>query len=103
VYKRLSLAERYTIVQLRDVGQSIRQIAAAVDRPPSTISRELKRSGGSQVDCRAAYAEQRSRVRRWTGSKLERDDDQRDGLGRLKRDKGHQVVSYETIYRFFYA
>jgi IS30 family transposase len=116
-YEQLSLAERCTIAQLREAGQSIRQIAAAVDRPPSTISRELKRNGGSQVGYRADYAEQQSRARRWTGSKLERDDHLRAMVlgrleagwspeqiaGRLKRDLGHQVVSYETIYRFIYA
>jgi IS30 family transposase len=115
-YEQLSLAERCTIAQLREAGQSIRQIAAAVDRPPSTISRELKRNKASK-GYRADYAEQQSRARRWTGCKLERDDDLREMVlgrleagwspeqvaGRLKRDHGRQVISYETIYRFIYA
>jgi IS30 family transposase len=87
-----------------------------VDRPPSTISRELKRNKASK-GYRADYAEQQSRARRWTGCKLERDDDLREMVlgrlevgwspeqvaGRLKRDHGRQVISYETIYRFTYA
>jgi len=115
-YEQLSLAERCTIAQLREAGQSIRQIAAAVDRPPSTISRELKRNKASK-GYRADYAEQQRRARRWTGSKLERDDDLREKVlgrleagwspeqvaGRLMLDHGRQVISYETIYRFIYA
>ena len=115
-YEQLSLAERCTIAQFREAGQSIRQIAAAMDRPPSTISRELRRNKASK-GYRADYAEQQRRARRWTGSKLERDDGLREMVlgrleagwspeqvaGRLKRDHGRQVISYETIYRFIYA
>ncbi|MFL6821274.1 MAG: helix-turn-helix domain-containing protein, partial [Xanthobacteraceae bacterium] len=43
-YKQLSLEDRCDIARLQAAGRSIRQIAAALDRPPSTISRELKRN-----------------------------------------------------------
>lgn len=46
-YEQLSLAERCEIARLHGSGTSIRQIAAALDRPASTISRELKRNQGS--------------------------------------------------------
>ncbi|HSH99782.1 MAG TPA: helix-turn-helix domain-containing protein, partial [Reyranella sp.] len=42
-YGHLTLEERCTIAQLQQAGQSKRQIAAALDRSPSSISRELKR------------------------------------------------------------
>ena len=73
-YEHLSLEERCQIAQLRAEGQSIRHIAAAVDRPPSTISRELKRNSGAQLGYKPGYAEEQARARRWTGSRLERDD-----------------------------
>ena len=116
-YEHLSLEERCQIAQLRGAGQSIRQIAAAVDRPPSTISRELKRNSGAQLGYKPAYAEEQARARRWTGSRLERDDALRTLVleclargwspeqvaGRLARQRAERVVSHESIYRFIYA
>ena len=46
-YDQLGLEERCEIARLQDSGASIRQIAAAVGRQPSTISRELRRNTGS--------------------------------------------------------
>jgi IS30 family transposase len=116
-YDQLSLEERCTIARLREAGQSLRQIAAALDRPPSTISRELKRNAGSRVGYRPSYAEQQARARRWSGSRLERNDALRERVlnrlavgwspeqiaGRLAVDHGAPVISYESIYRFIYA
>jgi IS30 family transposase len=116
-YRQLSLEERCTIAQLREAGQSIRQIAAALDRPPSAVSRELKRNTGHQVGYRPSYAQQQARARRWSGSKLERDETLRNTVlerlaagwspeqvaGRLAREAGRTVISYESIYRFIYA
>jgi IS30 family transposase len=116
-YEHLSLEERCQIAQLRADGQSIRQIAAALDRPPSTVSRELKRNSGAQLGYKPGYAEEQARARRWTGSRLERDDALRtlvlDCLargwspeqvaGRLARQGAEPVVSHESIYRFIYA
>src|SRR5713226_2436000 len=116
-YEHLSLEERCRIAQLRADGQSIRQIAAAVDRPPSTISRELTRNSGAQLGYKPAYAQEQARARRWTGSRLERDDGLRTVVldclargwspeqvaGRLARQRAARVVSHESIYRFIYA
>jgi len=116
-YEHLSLEERCQIAQLRAAGQSIRQIAAAVDRPPSTISRELKRNSGAQLGYKPAYAQEQARARRWTGSRLERDDGLRTVVlerlargwspeqvaGRLAQERAGRVVSHESIYRFIYA
>ena len=116
-YDQLSLDDRCEIARLSANGSSVRQIAAALDRSPSTISRELKRNSGAQVGYRSSYANQQARARRWKGSRLERDESLRAAVierlasgwspeqiaGRLEREQGRKVISYETIYRFIYA
>ena len=116
-YKQLCLEERCEIARLSAGGSSIRQIAAALDRPPSTISRELNRNSGVQVGYKPSYAQQQMRARRWTGSRLEREPGLRRAVlerlgrgwspeqvaGRLAREHGRRVISYESIYRFIYA
>lgn len=52
----LTLAEREEISRSVVRGESIRSIAARLDRAPSTVSRELKRNGG-QENYRAAQAD----------------------------------------------
>jgi IS30 family transposase len=116
-YEQLSLEDRCEIARLQANGCSIRQIAAALDRSPSTISRELKRNSGRQVGYKPSYAQDQAKARRWTGSRLEREPGLRRAVlerlakgwspeqvaGRLARDAGHKVISYESIYRFIYA
>ena len=116
-YDQLTLEDRCSIARLHEGGQSIRQIAAALDRSPSTISRELRRNRGSKVGYKPAYAQEQARARRWTGSKLERDDTLRELVlgclangwspeqvaGRLRQQKAKTTISHETIYRFIYA
>ena len=115
-YEQLSLEDRCQIAGLQAEGRSVRQIAAALDRAPSTVSRELRRNRGVQA-YKAGYAQERTRARRWTGSRLEREPGLRRAVekrlaagwspeqiaGRLARDHGHKVISYESIYRFVYA
>ena len=43
-YQHLSINERACIFEFREMGLGIRQIAASLERSPSTISRELKRN-----------------------------------------------------------
>src|SRR6185437_1864155 len=61
--------------------------------------------------------DRRTRARRWTGSRLEREPDLRRAVmerlasgwspeqvaGRLALEHGRKVISYESIYRFIYA
>jgi IS30 family transposase len=63
------------------------------------------------------FADQQSKARRWSGSKLDRNGDLREIVltrlaqgwspeqvaGRLALDNRKSVISYETIYRFIYA
>jgi IS30 family transposase len=116
-YQQLCLEDRCEIARLSANGSPVRQIAAALDRAPSTISRELKRNRGAQVGYKPGYAQQQTSARRWKGSRLERDASLRAAVikrlasgwspeqiaGRFRRDQGRQVISYESIYRFIYA
>ena len=117
-YHQLSLEERCQISELQKQGRSVRQIAAALGRSPSSISRELKRNAGSQAaGYRPSHADDLAWARRWTGSKLDRDGSLREVVlgrllagcspaqvaGRLAREEGRDVISHETIYRFIYA
>jgi len=116
-YGQLTLEERCTIARLHEDGQSLRQIAAALDRPPSTISRELKRNRGKHVGYKPTYAQEQAKARRWTGSRLERDAELRTLVldllgrgwspeqiaGRLKQQNAPTIISHESIYRFIYA
>ena len=116
-YEQLSLEERCTLSRLSHAGKTMRQIAAAMDRAPSTIMRELKRNSGAKVGYQAAYAEQQAKSRRWRGSRLLRDGTlQAEVLkrlgqgwspaqvcGRLKKEQRRTVISYESIYRFIDA
>ena len=112
----LGLEERCQVAELHQAGQSIQQIAAAVDRSPSSISRELKRNRGVQVGYKPTYAQEQAAARRWKGSRLERNAELRElVLDRLKcgwspeqiagwlaRSKAATRISYESIYRFIY-
>jgi transposase, IS30 family len=120
-YDQLSVDERCEIARLQAAGASRRQIAAALGRSPSSIGRELKRNTGAGPRASAyqpAYAQAQTKARRWSGSRLERDEALRDqvlGLlrqgcspeqaaGRLKRGAGGRtVIGVESIYRFIYA
>lgn len=117
-YRHFSLEERCTIASLQASGRSIRQIAAALDRAPSSIARELKRNTTSaNAGYKPAQATDQARARRWKGSKLDRQTDLRRDVmralgrglspeqiaGRMAREQGSKKISHETIYRFIYA
>lgn len=115
-YRQIGIEERCEIARLSSEGRSIRQIAAALDRAPSSVVRELKRNSGVQVGYKPAYADQLARARRWTGSRLERDAELRERvLGQLaagwspgqiagrSRLEGTARIGTESIYRFIHA
>lgn len=113
-HTQLSQAERRTLARLRDQGRSARQIAAALERAPSTVTRELKRNTPADGGYDPRGAQAQTRARRFRGSRLERDAELRErvlalldsGLSpqraaeRLAREAGRQVISPESIYRF---
>ena len=116
-YTQVTIEERCEIARLRAAGASIRQIAAGLDRAPSTVARELKRNASRAMGYRPSYAQEQSRARRWSGSRLERNAALRACVlerlgwgwspeqvcGHLAREAGRTVISYESIYRFIYA
>src|ERR1700722_14431025 len=113
-YEQLSLEERCESARRREAGASIRKIAAALDRSPSSISRELKRNDASGRGCKPVFAGDQAWARRWRSSRLERAGDQQRVVGgrlrvgwspeqvagRFAREAGEKVISHESIYRF---
>jgi len=121
-YGQLSLEERIEIYRLRAGGKSRNEIAFALDRSPSTISRELQRNSQPSKKWAGGYEPVRAqqladRRRRWDCRfKLARQPDLRDHVGkslamghspeqiagRLAREHGRVIISHESIYRFIY-
>ena len=113
-YRHFSLEERCEIARLQAQGCSLRQIAAALDRSPSSISRELTRNSGRKLGYRPSYAAEQAKARRWKGSRLDRNPElaqgrspgsrpalfTRAGGGPNGAGGGPRVISHETIYRF---
>ncbi len=69
--RRYETGGRFWIARLLLLGTSVRQIAAALDRSASSISREIGRHGG-RYGYMAEYAAEQAKARRWRGSRLER-------------------------------
>src|SRR3954454_21356590 len=121
-YGKLSLEERVEIYRLHADGKSQNKIASALDRHPSTISRELRRNAQPTRVWKAGYAPVRAqqlaeRRRRMDGRfKLARQPDLRKCVhkslamghppeqiaGRLALEHGRVIISHESIYRFIY-
>lgn len=110
-YRHFDLDERIELARLSGAGHSVRQIASALDRAPSSIARELKRNRGSTIGYKPVYADQQARARRWCGCRLERDEPLRNQvLGQLAAGWSPEQVAgrsgrigAESIYRFVYA
>ncbi len=115
--RALSLAEREDVSRALVGGHSIRSIAATLGRAPSTISREIRRNGGSER-YRASHAEQAAWDRahrpkacklalhptlaRRVADKLQQQWSPQQIAGWLMRtypDDAACQVSHETIYR----
>src|SRR5712664_1380311 len=121
-YGQLSLEERVEIYRLHAGGRSQNEIASALDRAPSTISRELRRNSRPTKVWTGGYEPVRAqqlaeRRRRWDGRfKLARQPDLRNCVsnslamghspeqiaGRLALEHGRVIISHESIYRFIY-
>lgn len=121
-YKQISLSERIELYRLHKENRSVRAIASALGRSPSSISRELKRNSQPTKTWSKGYepvrAERlRERRREWDARfKLARDARLRAHVyerlrggwspeqiaGELRREHGHCIISHEAIYRFIY-
>jgi IS30 family transposase len=113
----LTLSEREEISRGIVAGASMRQIAAAIERSPSSVSREIARHGG-RARYRAAEADSQAwdrarrpkscllarhgRLQRIVASKLQLDWSPEQISGWLKAqfaEDGSMRISHETIYR----
>ena len=119
----LSREERYEIARLRGQGLSVRAVAEATGRHPSTVSRELRRNAaprGLGYQPELAHAMARARRARPKPSKLSRNPALRAAVqgmlnrklapeqasGRLKvlhPDDPSMRVSHETVYQSIYV
>lgn len=113
----LSWEEREEISRGIAAGDSVRMIAAAMDRAPSTVSREIARNGGrhryrANVSDEAAWGRSRRpkrcrlatslRLRRIVSDKLRLNWSPQQISGWLRReypDAENMQISHETIYR----
>lgn len=117
----LSLAEREAISRGLATHTSARALARALGRPPSTISREIRRHGG-RTHYRATVADERAwqraarpkicrlrqhaRLRGVVAAKLRADWSPEQIAVWLRRAYPHDVtmrISHETIYRTLYV
>src|SRR5262245_1566505 len=121
-YEQISLSERVELYRMRKQGCSMRAIARALERSPSTISRELKRNSRPTKAWSEGYEPVRAqalkeRRRGWDARfKLARDAELREHVrerliagwspeqiaGELRRQHGRCIISHEAIYRFIY-
>jgi len=119
--RHLSLAEREEISRGLVAGKSLRQIALQLDRPASTISREIRRNGGGHA-YRASAADQAAwsrgerpkecllvrnePLRQVVIEKLQADWAPQQIAGWLRREYHNRAamqVSHETIYRSLFV
>jgi IS30 family transposase len=117
----LTMDEREEISRALAAGSSLREIAAALGRAPSTISREVKKNGG-RTRYRATFADRRAwkqsvrpkicklaknaHLRRLVARKLQLDwsPEQIAGWLRIEYSDDHvMTISTETIYRSLFV
>jgi IS30 family transposase len=119
--RHLSLTEREEISRGLVAGKSLRQIALLLNRPASTISREIRRNGGvhayraSAADHAAWSRAERPKeclllrnepLRQVVVEKLQADWAPQQIAGWLRREYHNQAamqVSHETIYRSLFV
>ena len=92
--RALTLVEREEISRAVVAGESIRSIAARLDRAASTVSRELKRNGG-QESYRAAQAKNDAWARALRPKRCKLAENR--GLARIVADKLRMLWSPEQI------
>ena len=120
-YQHLSSHERDVLAVLRSRGQSLRQIAAVLQRAPSTLARELRRNAPpiytgyylahkaqhrAQTRNRVAHQRPRlksARLRRYVATHLRAGWSPELIAGRWTRRHPDGAISHEAIYQWVYA
>jgi len=119
-YKHLKVEERDMLAVLKSQGRSLRQIAKALKRSPSTLCRELKRNAPpvhtgyylphkaqERADQRNRESHQRKRlkterIRGYVATHLARGWSPELIAGRLSREHPELCISHEAIYQWIY-
>ena len=70
---QITLEDRCEMAHFHATGHSLHQSAAALDRAPSTVARDLTRNASPPQGSPPGSADQQARARRWQGPKLTRD------------------------------
>lgn len=119
-YKQLSIEERDKIAVLHAQGQSIGNIASALERNKSTISRELRRNctinrqlyWAHKAHLRAFWRKRQSArrpklksalIRGYVIKHLQQGWSPELIAGRLSKKHPQHKISYEAIYQFIYS
>lgn len=117
-FKHLTIEEREKIQSMMWEKKSIREIAKAIGRSPSSISREVNKNVPLHRSYRPRLAQERAEVKRTSRGRKLRLKSQfirryvikklREGLspeqisGRLTKDHSDLSISHEAIYQYIY-
>ena len=118
-FKHLTIEEREKIQELLWQKTSIRTIAKALNRSPSSVSREINRNVPLQRSYRPRLSNERARkkrksrgrklrlkngfVRRYVVSKLKAGFSPEQISGRLHFEYPNENISHEAIYQYIYS
>ena len=70
-YSRLTREQRYTLEAMKRNGASQKEIAAAIGKHPSTVSREFRRDGMTSETYRFETAQEHADSREWKGRRVD--------------------------------
>jgi len=118
-YEQLSLEERDMINEMKVMGESVRATARALQRSPSTISRELRRNAAGSPQIYLSHLAQTQAMKRkreaarrprlkdrrvveYVREKLTLDWSPEQIAGRIGQDLPGASISYEAIYQYIY-
>jgi transposase, IS30 family len=120
-HNKISFKDREQILKLINIGDSVRQIAVKLGKHPSSISREIHRSGmnretyslcTAQVDRNQKASLKGRKAKLVKGSRLlkvvkekilQRRWSPEQVSGYFKRDRRFAQISHESIYRYIYS
>jgi IS30 family transposase len=119
-YKQLSAFEREKLFQMKQTQMSLRDIAKALERSVSTVSRELKRNhhgilkrylpDTAEKKCqerrarsrKTRYVDKKPELKSYIEQKLKQDWSPEQIAGRMSMDIA-QYLNYESIYQYIYS
>ena len=70
-YSRLTREQRYTLEAMKRNGASQKEIAGAIGKHPSTVSREFRRAGMTSGTYCFVAAQEHADSREWKGQRID--------------------------------